>query len=137
VPTYPIQVRWGDMDALAHVNNVAYVQYLEQARVHLIESGGFGDPLDIRVVVARHELDYVAPLTYRAEPVLCDIWVSEIRRRSFRLEYVIRDEQRTYVRAATVMVGYDAGAGRSRDLDAGELAALKALLRPADAAAVT
>ena len=137
MPTYPIQVRWGDMDALAHVNNVAYVQYLEQARVRLIESGGFGDPLDIRVVVARHEVDYVAPLTYRAEPVLCDIWVSDIRRRSFRLEYVVRDEERTYVRAATVMVGYDAEAGRSRDLDEGELAALEALLRPADERATT
>ncbi|MGH8770338.1 MAG: acyl-CoA thioesterase, partial [Burkholderiales bacterium] len=28
-----IEVRWGDMDALGHVNNAVYLRYLEQARI--------------------------------------------------------------------------------------------------------
>ncbi len=28
----PISVRWGDMDAMGHVNNAAYLTYFEQAR---------------------------------------------------------------------------------------------------------
>ena len=34
VGTYHIPVRWGDMDALGHVNNSRYFTYLEQARIH-------------------------------------------------------------------------------------------------------
>ncbi len=40
--TAEIQVAWGEMDALGHVNNVAYFRYLETSRVRFIESVGWG-----------------------------------------------------------------------------------------------
>ena len=52
------------------------------------------------VVVARHEIDYTRPLVYRSEPILVDIWVEDIRRRSWTFQYVIHDEAGTvYARA--------------------------------------
>lgn len=33
-----IEVRWGEMDAFHHVNNAAYLRYLEVARIHWLES---------------------------------------------------------------------------------------------------
>ena len=33
-------IRWGDMDALRHVNNTLYFRYMEQARVEWIETLG-------------------------------------------------------------------------------------------------
>lgn len=36
VVTLPVQ--WGDMDSLAHVNNVVYIRWLESGRVALIDS---------------------------------------------------------------------------------------------------
>lgn len=33
VHTSRIPIRWGDMDALEHVNNTVYFQYMEQARI--------------------------------------------------------------------------------------------------------
>ena len=33
-------IRWGDMDALRHVNNTVYFRYMEQARVEWIETLG-------------------------------------------------------------------------------------------------
>lgn len=36
-----IPVRWADMDAMGHVNNVAYFRYLEIARVAWLESIGY------------------------------------------------------------------------------------------------
>lgn len=30
--TATIPVRWGDMDSYGHVNNILYMQYLEEAR---------------------------------------------------------------------------------------------------------
>jgi acyl-CoA thioester hydrolase len=38
VHTQRIEVRWGDMDAMGHVNNTVYFRYMEQARIHWFES---------------------------------------------------------------------------------------------------
>jgi len=38
----PMRVRWGDMDALGHVNNTVYFRYFEQIRIEWIEEFGFG-----------------------------------------------------------------------------------------------
>lgn len=41
-----IDVRWGDMDSMGHVNNTKYFTYLETARIHLFAElgllGAFG-----------------------------------------------------------------------------------------------
>ncbi|MFO0831138.1 MAG: thioesterase family protein [Phycisphaerales bacterium] len=37
-----IPVAWGEMDALGHVNNVAYFRYLESSRVEYLRRLGFG-----------------------------------------------------------------------------------------------
>jgi acyl-CoA thioester hydrolase len=33
-----IPVRWGDMDAMGHVNNTVYFRYMEQARINWFET---------------------------------------------------------------------------------------------------
>ena len=33
-----IAVRWGDMDAMGHVNNTVYFRYMEQARINWFET---------------------------------------------------------------------------------------------------
>jgi acyl-CoA thioester hydrolase len=33
-----MKVRWGDMDAVGHVNNAVYFRYMEQARISWLES---------------------------------------------------------------------------------------------------
>ena len=37
---YCIDMRWSDMDALGHLNNVNYFRYLEQVRVEWLDSLG-------------------------------------------------------------------------------------------------
>lgn len=41
VYTLIIPVRWGDMDAMGHVNNTVYFRYMEQARLQWLESLGY------------------------------------------------------------------------------------------------
>jgi acyl-CoA thioester hydrolase len=38
VHTARIEIRWGDMDAMGHVNNTVYFRFMEQARIHWFES---------------------------------------------------------------------------------------------------
>ena len=35
-------IRWGDEDAMGHVNNTVYFRYMEQTRIEWLESFGFG-----------------------------------------------------------------------------------------------
>ena len=43
VHTETIPIRWGDMDAMGHVNNTVYFQYMEQARIGFFATAGLGD----------------------------------------------------------------------------------------------
>ncbi len=119
--TYRCPLRWSDMDAYGHVNNVTYLVYLEEARVSLFEKMDLANPLETGVVVARHEIDYRKPLVYRAEPISVDIWVANVRRRSWTFQHVIHDDAGTvYAQAMTVMVAWDIKEHTSRELSEGE-----------------
>ena len=53
------------MDAQGHVNNAAYVDYLQEARVDFLLSGSpvLHEMLDTGVVVASHQVEYLRPIT--------------------------------------------------------------------------
>jgi acyl-CoA thioester hydrolase len=121
------------MDALGHVNNGRYVDYLQDARVDFLfrtakELGA--DDLETGLLVARHEVQYRAPLVYRPEPVRIELWISEIRAASFTVDYEILDlEPRTqYVEARTKLVPFDFAANRLRRISPVEKAALSKLV---------
>lgn len=129
---YLCSLRWGDMDAFGHVNNVVFAQYLEQARVDLMFDAATGERLFADgVVVAELSLRYRTPLVYRPAPVPIDLWVSEIGNASFAFEYRIADDDGpVYVTARSVQVPYDLAEGRPRRLNADERAVLERLVAP-------
>ena len=63
-----IDVRWGDMDALQHVNNIVYFGYFELARVAYLERIGMPSPgpewRDFGWVIGSTCCRYRAPVTY-------------------------------------------------------------------------
>ena len=137
-------MRWADLDLLGHVNNVVYVDYLQEARVDMLRTHGPAvQTADLAegVVVVRHEVQYTAPLTFRFRPVSIECWVTEIRAASFTMAYeVFQDdggERRTYLRATTVLTPYVFGTERPRRLREEEKAALTAFLEPAERSART
>ena len=78
-------------------------------RVHAPETGG--EQLAEGTVVVRHEVEFVAPLVFRPEPVRIESWVTRIRAASFTMAYEILDEspdgeRRVYARARTVLTPY-------------------------------
>lgn len=112
-----IPLRWGDMDSLGHVNNVLYLRLLEEARVQFLGDiaplgeHGYG------VLAARHEIDYLRPLHYSAEPVEIPLWVERIGRTSCTVAYVVVAPGGEVVAAArTVIVAIDPAAGEPRTL---------------------
>lgn len=123
------------MDAFGHVNNTRFFTYLEEARVDLlfVHAGEevARDRLSSGIVVARHEIDYKAPLVFRPEPVPIDVWISRLGNSSFTVGYEIHDEGGpVYAEAATVLVPFDVDAGRPRRVSDEERAALEPFLEP-------
>ncbi|GGR72594.1 hypothetical protein GCM10008959_37620 [Deinococcus seoulensis] len=64
-----IQLRYGDLDAMGHVNNARYAEFLEVARMDLSRALAVRDA-DDRSVLARLELDYVRDIRLGQEVVI-------------------------------------------------------------------
>lgn len=61
-------IRWGDMDAMGHVNNTAYFRYLEQARIEWFrEAGCDPDPLGDGPVIVNARCSFLRQLKYPGE----------------------------------------------------------------------
>ena len=126
--TFRCQVRWDDMDAFGHVNNVTFFAYMQEARTGMLFAGEAAEHIpDLikGVVVARHEIDYRRPLEWRPEPIEVDVWTTEIRSSSFTLRYEMRDQLAkpkplVVAEALTVLVPFDLEAGRPRRVSASE-----------------
>ncbi len=102
------------MDAYRHINNSAYLQYLEQARMAMFfhRHEGFSSG----TVVARHEIDYLRPVVYHPEPLRVEMWIEKVRGASFVVRYEVFDGRLLAARAATQCVTFDFGIDRPRRL---------------------
>ena len=124
--TFRCPMRWSDMDAYGHVNNVQFLTYLEEARVEMFfelgrrRSDDEADMLATGVLVARHEIRYTRPLVHRNEPIPIDVWVTRIGGASFELAYEVHDEGNVYATAASTLVTFDFRTERPRRLTASE-----------------
>lgn len=79
----PIQMRYSDTDAMGHVNNAVYVQYLETSRVVMMRDLQGGDD-QVRSVVARLELDYGLEVKLGQE-VVVEALVERLGRKSWTI----------------------------------------------------
>ncbi|MCB2174255.1 MAG: acyl-CoA thioesterase [Actinomycetales bacterium] len=123
------QVRWSDVDLFGHVNNAAYLRYLDDARFALFDMGvdDDGQLTSSRLVVVKHEIDYLGRLTYRPQPIDVEVWVPRIGRTSVDMAYEVLDADRTvYLRASSRMVQLDAASGTARPFTPDERAAFEA-----------
>jgi acyl-CoA thioester hydrolase len=59
-------IRWGDMDALGHVNNTQYFRYMEQARIEWLyaHAKGHGYAGDAGPVIVNASCTFIEPLVY-------------------------------------------------------------------------
>lgn len=141
---YVCPIRWADLDLLGHVNNVRYVDYLQEARVDLMRahrwSGDGSDTSEITdgIIVVRHEVTYTAPLKFTRRPVTIECWVTELRAARFTMAYEVfhedeaTGERSVYLRASTVLAPYRFDVEAPRRLSAAEKAALQPYLEPTE-----
>ena len=78
-----IPIRWGDMDAMGHVNNTTYFRYLETIRIDWLRSiGGMPNPLGEGPVIVNAFCNFYKQLEYPGE-VLVKMYTSNPARTTF------------------------------------------------------
>jgi len=107
-------IRWGDMDALGHVNNIMYFRYFEQARLDWYESLGstaLGTESSGFVIVDNHA-EYLKPLIYPAN-ITVSMGAHSPGRSSFITSYTICDENQLYTVGSAKVVWVDISKNKS------------------------
>ncbi|HEY4626990.1 MAG TPA: thioesterase family protein [Blastococcus sp.] len=125
--TVRVPMRWSDMDAYQHINNVAFLGYFEMARVNLFfEHPTHDHRTGMRrgLVVASHEIAYKRSVEYDAEPLEVQIWVSAVRAASFLCHYELFHHGQLAVTGSTMLVPFDFSLNRPRRLSPEEKAFL-------------
>jgi len=106
-----LSVRWGDADALGHINNVQYARYLESARVaysHDVVDINFGKHQSQSMILADIQLSFLKQLHY---PCLLEIGtrVSKMGNKSLEITAAIfrKGEPSPVLTSVGVMVWFD------------------------------
>lgn len=100
-----VPLRWSDMDAYGHINNVQIARILEEARIT-----AFGTPRGTGVpgvqphvslfddlpdgtlaLVVEQKIRYVRTLDYRNIPAIVQLWIGGVKGASFDIHYVVKD----------------------------------------------
>ena len=90
-----IPVKWGDMDAFQHVNNVIYFRYFETVRIQYFETLGWLEILEqlgIGPILGSISCRFRIPLTY-PDTVFAGAKITEIIEKRFSMEYLIVSEK--------------------------------------------
>jgi acyl-CoA thioester hydrolase len=127
-----VPMRWGDMDAYGHINNVQIVRMLEEARI-----AAFGPPrgaglpgVEPRVslfndvpegtmaLVVDHKIRYVRTLEYRNVPAVVQVWIGAVKGASFDIHYLLQDPVtgEDCVKASSHLAFVDEATGRVQRL---------------------
>ena len=105
-------VRWGDLEAFGHVNNATYLVYAQEAR--------FAWSKMIEMVVARAEVDFLAPI-YEGDIYLdIEIWVNKIGTSSFGVTYEMKNGSELVAVVKSVQVTVSMETKKSRPLNDAE-----------------
>ncbi|MHA7222828.1 acyl-CoA thioesterase [Arthrobacter sp. RHLT1-20] len=121
-------MRWGDMDAYGHINNVQIVRILEEARIAAFGpprgSGMPGSeppvplfneiPAGVLALVVEHRIRYVKTLEYRNIPAVVVVWIGAVKGASFDIHYLVQDPvtREDCVRATSHLAFVEEATGR-------------------------
>ena len=109
VHTERIEIRWGDMDAMGHVNNTVYFRYMEQARIGWFESlVPRGEAWrTIGIVIVNASCNFQKPINYPGT-VEVKVFSGEPGGSSIATSYEVLVENLLYADGAATVVFVDA-----------------------------
>ena len=121
--THTERVRFGDLDAMRHHNNVVFLRYFETARIaYLREIVPSHDPAhpendEFGLIFAECHINYRSPV-YFDEELATECRIGEVRRSAFRVDFTMKVGDRMAAEGYGWLVGFDYGAEKATPLPA-------------------
>ncbi len=115
------RVRFGDLDANRHLNNVVFLRYFETARIsflrQLMPSHDPADPEGnaFGLIFAECHIHYRSPVVFDEE-VAVTCTVGEVRRSAFQVRFAMHAGDRLAAEGSGWLVAFDYGAERATRL---------------------
>jgi len=113
---YPLTVRRGDVDEHGRARDVAFFEFLQEARITFLMGLHTRGERWSHHVVARTDVTYLEPLAHRRAPYAVRSWIGHVGTRSFTVRAEVLDGERVLARAAVVMVIFDMETQRPTDM---------------------
>lgn len=114
--TVEIPLRWGDMDAMSHLNNTIYFRLMEEARIQWFKELGFSTlPTGMAPILAHASCDFIKPMDYPGTARVTHL-LTRLGRSSVEHDVLIEkigEAGTPYARGRTVIVWFDYESGRS------------------------
>ena len=118
------RVRFGDLDANRHLNNVVYLRYFETARIAFMRTlWPAHDPTKVGgeqlgMIFAECHINYRAPVAFDEEvEVRC--WIGEVRRSACEVRFEMHVGERLVAEGFGWLVGFDYATQRAARLPEG------------------
>ena len=117
----PIQIRFNDIDVIGHINNNAYLEYMDLGKTAYFNAvkPELVNWKHINVVIVNINCDFFSP-GYINEPIAVLTTVTSISQRSLKLEQRIINIETGDVKCVghTVMAGFDPVTAQGAEIDA-------------------
>ena len=129
--THTERIRFGDLDAMRHLNNVVFLRYFETARIGFIRTllpqhdPAHPEVTDLGFIFAECTIRYRSPVRFD-ELVEVHCSVGEVRRSAFEVRFDMRVGERRAAEGSGWLVGYDDRQERAAPLPDGVRATLVA-----------
>ena len=115
------KVRFGDLDAMQHMNNVEFLRFFETARIdYMATVAPTHTPTSRRAfgfIFAECHIAYRSPAHF-GEEIRTYVWPAELRRSSLKLGFEMRVESddRVVAEGWGTLVGYDYEQGKAHPI---------------------
>jgi acyl-CoA thioester hydrolase len=113
---FPLVVRRSDVGPDGLASDVVFFEYFQEARVRYFMNLHTRGEKWTQHVVARTDLDYLAPVTRSGTSYAVHSWIGHLGTRSFTIRAELRDGEEVLATAAVVMVSFDAASQRPVDM---------------------
>jgi acyl-CoA thioester hydrolase len=115
---YVLTARRSDMGENGHARPDVFFEYVQEARIRYLMNLHTRGERWSQHVIARTDMDYLAPLTHRPQPYAVHSWVAHLGSRSFTIRSEVRDGDRVLANATVVMVTFDLETQATTDMAA-------------------
>ena len=118
--THVERVRFGDLDANRHLNNVVYLRYFETARISFMRELWPGhDPAEsgkaMGMIFAECHINYRSPVAFDEE-VAISSWIGEVCRSAAQVRFEMHVGERLVAEGYGWLVGFDYATQRAAPL---------------------